>query len=515
MSTVTVIPASASSPATLRVAAYCRVSSSSTDQIHSYHAQVTNYTNTIANHPGWKLVDVYADPGISGTSLLARNEFQRMMADCNAGKIDRILVKSVSRFARNTKDCLSALRQLASLGVSVLFEKENIDTKTLTTEMMVSVLGALAQQESVSISENQKISYQRRMENGSFITCKAPFGYRLRNKTHLEIDPTEAPVVKWIFDSYLNGQSAAWIANKMTERKIPTRDHGTRWHPARVLYILTNEKYIGDTLSQKYYNTALPFQQHKNLGERTQYFTHATHPAIISEDTFYKVRSILSHRAPATSSQRNTHILSKKLFCADCGSIMGRRILKSGTAVWVCRKHDQLASNCPNGRIREDRILNSFVQMYNKLTAHQDELLLPALEQLKFVQQHSQQENTMLGQLHHDLAQAAQEQHHISKLVAAGLIDEAVCTQKRTALNNRVQQLNHQKETIQRNAQLVDAISQLEDLADFLHDAPSQLQLFSPELFLKLVLRVEISQIGSIQFHLSGGIKLTQVLEEP
>ena len=235
MSTVTVIPASNTTLSMLRVAAYCRVSSNSADQIHSYQAQITTYTNLIANHPDWKLVDIYADPGITGTSLLPRNEFQRMMTDCEAGKIDRILVKSISRFARNTKDCLSSLRQLASYGVSVLFEKENIDTKTLTTEMMVSVFGALAQQESVSISENQKISYQRRMEKGEFITCKAPFGYRLRNKTQLEIDPAEAPIVKWIFDSYLNGRSAAWIADKMTKQKILTRDHGTRWHPARVL----------------------------------------------------------------------------------------------------------------------------------------------------------------------------------------------------------------------------------------------------------------------------------------
>lgn len=149
MSTVTVIPASNTTLSMLRVAAYCRVSSNSADQIHSYQAQITTYTNLIANHPDWKLVDIYADPGITGTSLLPRNEFQRMMTDCEAGKIDRILVKSISRFARNTKDCLSSLRQLASYGVSVLFEKENIDTKTLTTEMMVSVFGALAQQESV------------------------------------------------------------------------------------------------------------------------------------------------------------------------------------------------------------------------------------------------------------------------------------------------------------------------------------------------------------------------------
>jgi len=171
----------------LRVAAYCRVSSDSKDQLHSYAAQIRNYTEEIAQHDGWELVDVYADEGLTGTRMDQRDDFNRMMRDCRKGKVDRILVKSVSRFARNTRDCLSALRELSAMGVSVRFEKENIDTKTLTTELMVSVSGSLAQQESISISANQKMSYQRRMERGEFITCTAPYGYRIVNKKDLEI----------------------------------------------------------------------------------------------------------------------------------------------------------------------------------------------------------------------------------------------------------------------------------------------------------------------------------------
>ena len=187
----------------LRVAAYCRVSSDSRDQLHSYAAQIRSYTEEIAQHDGWELVDVYADEGLTGTRMDQRDDFNRMMRDCRKGKIDRILVKSVSRFARNTRDCLSALRELSAMGVSVRFEKENIDTKTLTTELMVSVSGSLAQQESISISANQKMSYQRRMERGEFITCTAPYGYRIVNKKDLEIVPEEAATVRWIFDAYL------------------------------------------------------------------------------------------------------------------------------------------------------------------------------------------------------------------------------------------------------------------------------------------------------------------------
>ena len=202
---VKVIPPKAMAADTLRVAAYCRVSSDSSDQLHSYAAQIRYYTDMIQNHDGWELVDVYADEGITGTRIDKREDLNRLLSDCRKGKIDKVLVKSISRFARNTRDCLASLRELSRLGVSVQFEKENIDTGTLTTELMVSVSGSLAQQESVSISQNQRMSYQRRMERGEFITCTAPFGYRMPNGKNLAIEETEAKVVQWIFQSYLDG----------------------------------------------------------------------------------------------------------------------------------------------------------------------------------------------------------------------------------------------------------------------------------------------------------------------
>ena len=152
---VKVIPPKTAQPEHLRVAAYCRVSSDSDDQLHSYAAQIREYTEQINGHAGWELVDVYADEGLTGTSMDKREDFNRMLADCRKGRIDKVLVKSISRFARNTRDCLASLRELSRLGVSVRFEKENIDTETLTTELMVSVSASLAQQESISISQNQ------------------------------------------------------------------------------------------------------------------------------------------------------------------------------------------------------------------------------------------------------------------------------------------------------------------------------------------------------------------------
>ena len=275
---VTYIPPKAANPEALRVAAYCRVSSDSSDQLHSYATQIKAYTEQIGAHADWELVDVYADEGLTGTRMDKREDFQRLLADCRKGKVDRVLCKSISRFARNTKDCLAALRELSALGVTVYFEKENIDTGTLTSELMVSVSGALAQQESISISQNQRMSYKRRMERGEFITCKAPFGYRLVEGKELEIIPEEAERVRWIFASYLSGKSLEWIAEQMEKAGIPTPDNAPYWQKTSILYILTNEKYIGDSLNQKYLSGGFPFLKRRNHSEADQYYIENTHP---------------------------------------------------------------------------------------------------------------------------------------------------------------------------------------------------------------------------------------------
>ena len=245
---VTIIPPREKQPVTLRVAAYCRVSSDSSDQLHSYAAQIRKYTEEIGGHDGWDLVDIYADEGLTGTRMDQREDFNRMLADCRKGRIDKILVKSVSRFARNTKDCLATLRDLTALGVSVYFEKENLNTETLTTELMVSVSGALAQQESVSIGQNQRQSYKRRMERGEFITCTAPLGYRLVGGKNLEIEETGAETVRWIFDRYLAGFSTKWIAEEMGKQQIPTPLGLDVWHMGckgskQALLVLTERRF--------------------------------------------------------------------------------------------------------------------------------------------------------------------------------------------------------------------------------------------------------------------------------
>lgn len=280
----------------LRVAAYARVSSSSEDQLNSFAAQNQYYTELISGNNNWHMVDIYADEGITGTSALIRADFQRMLADCRRGKIDRILVKSLSRFARNTKECLESIRELKGLGVSVYFEKESIDTAKMTGEMLTAIYASFAQSESESISGNMRWSYQKRMQSGQFITCKAPFGYRLENGT-LKIEDSEAVVVQMIYDEFLSGKNTMEIADLLTESGIPTQTGKPCWQATAVGYILQNEKYIGDARLQKKYSTeTFPVQRKINYGERQQYYVTATHPAIIDRAIYEKVQALYQTR---------------------------------------------------------------------------------------------------------------------------------------------------------------------------------------------------------------------------
>ena len=261
--------------AELRVAAYARVSSASDDQLNSFAAQNRHYSDLISSRDNWRMVDIYADEGITGTSAEKRQDFQRLLADCRRGLIDKVLVKSISRFARNTKECLEAIRELKSLGIGVYFEKEAIDTGTMSGEMMTTLFASFAQAESESISGNMRWSYQRRMQSGTYLPSSVPYGYRICNR-QIAIDEEEAKVVRRIFRDYLAGINMAEIAASLNRKGIPKRKNNAEiiWHKASIRYILSNERYVGDSLWQKTYMTdAFPPVMVRNRGEKEMYYT--------------------------------------------------------------------------------------------------------------------------------------------------------------------------------------------------------------------------------------------------
>ena len=325
----------------LRVAAYARVSSDSADQLNSFATQVDYYTSYIRSKEEWEFAGLYADEAVSGTTADKRDDFQRLLADCRAGKIDRILVKSISRFARNTIDCIQTVRELKQLGIAVEFEKEDIDTGKMGSEMLLSILGSAAQEESLSISKNLKWSYRRRMKSGDFITCSAPIGYVLKNKT-LVPDPQEAPIVEYIFSSYLAGKSIGEIADELNEAELKSdKKNSEQWHATIIRYILSNEKYIGDSLVQKRYTPdELPLRQRRNKGEVSQYYIKDSHPAIIAKEIYEAVQELLQQRieqhAPKQKIRKSP--LSNTMQCGLCGSAFHKH-KSNDENCWFCYQH--------------------------------------------------------------------------------------------------------------------------------------------------------------------------------
>lgn len=254
----------------IRVAAYCRVSSSSDDQLNSYNSQLVYYTHKFEESKTEVLIDIYADEGITGTSEEKRLEFQRLISDCRKGKIDRIYTKSISRFARNTRDCLKNIRELKSLGITIMFEKENIDTANINDELMITIMGGLAQEESVSISQNMKWSIRRKMRNGCYTPHSAPYGYVINNRK-LVINNDEAKIVMEIFSYFLKGHGTQNVAEYINNKYCinPPLSVST------VRYILTNERYTGNSLYQKTFTSDIIGSHHRpNKGECDMYYVN-------------------------------------------------------------------------------------------------------------------------------------------------------------------------------------------------------------------------------------------------
>ena len=244
MAEITVIPAAEKCREIIRTAAYARVSSDSADQLNSFTAQIRYYSELLKNSSDAVLVDIYADEGISGTSSAKRDEFQRLMRDCRKGKIDRTLTKSVSRFARNTKDCLEAVRELKSIGVSVYFEKENIDTAEISSEMLLTMYSVCSQEESLSISKNCRMGVHKRMADGTYKNSTVPYGYDFIDGQTV-INSQKAEIVKEIFNMFLNGHGVNDIANHLNKNNVPASQYAKKWDHTSIMFILRNEKYIG------------------------------------------------------------------------------------------------------------------------------------------------------------------------------------------------------------------------------------------------------------------------------
>ena len=411
----------------IRVAAYARVSTDSDEQLLSLEVQKEHYENYIKSNPCWEYAGLYFDEGISGTKIDKRESLKQLLKDCESGQIDRIITKSISRLARNTVDCLEIVRKLTGLGIYLYFEKENIDTEHMSSELMLSILSSIAQSESRSISENSMWSIQKRFENGTYVISSPSYGYKNENGKMI-IVPKEAEVIKDIFSMALLGKGGHVIANELTAKKIPAKK-GAKWSSTTVNAILNNKTYTGDVIFQKTF-TDDNFNRHKNRGEKKQYVIENHHEAIISHETFNLVKEIIAWRRSennivcGSGKYNKLYAFSGKIRCGECGSKCKRRIIyqhNKAYGIWVCITHLEDIHACSQKSVMESYLKISFLQMLNKLKAGYAQILTPFIKSLRNV--NSKDGLNKVIELEEKIAKLQEQEQVLSKLFAGGYIE--------------------------------------------------------------------------------------------
>ena len=498
----------------LRVAAYARVSSSSEDQLNSFAAQNAHYTELITDNPEWEFVDVYADKGITGTSAEKRDDFQRLLADCRRGRVDKILVKSSSRFARNAKECLEAVRELKALGVGVCFEEQGIDTSELAGELLTAIFAMMDQKESENISDNIRWSIQKRMARGTFVPSSLPFGYKKDEDGGIIIDSGRAKYVRQIFSDFLKGYNMQEIAGHMKERQsVDPVLSPYQWKVKSIARILKNEKYAGNSLWQKSFRTpTLPRRSLTNRGELNQYYAPNTHPAIIDQTVFDKVQSLLREREQHyfSKAKRSTPI-SGMLRCGHCGALF-RKQINSGIIYFICRTHTVDLAECPIGPIPERTIYDAFLRLYHKLRNQG----MPILKQLSADLQSARKGKLLwsldIVALNQKIADITRQDQLLAQLKQQGLVDPDIFISRQNELAEQLRAVKLEKER-SLEAEEDQTIQQIQELIEALEAGPDFLDAFDGELFRELVDKIIVESNDRLRFRLVNGLELTEPIE--
>lgn len=497
----------------IRLAAYCRVSSDSEDQLHSFAAQIRYYKDYEKKHPQYKLVDIYADEGLTGTSMSKRDDLNRLIRDCKRGLIDRIIVKSVSRFARNTEELLMMLRMLKDMNVSVYFEEQDIDTEKLNMEMIVTFPGMAAQKESETISGNLRWSYKKRMESGEFNCCAPAYGFNMK-KGKLVINEEEAKVVRRIFDMYLNGMGKQKIATILNNENIPRRYGHSKWRGFTIHYILNNERYKGDALLQKKYTTdTLPYQKVVNHGEKAMYYVENANQAIVSRETYdaaqelQKIRNI--HRA---ERKRTLYPLTGLLRCPDCGHVFRRQIV-NGIPYWLCSSLSSGETNCIGRRLREQSVYDAFISMYEKLTEYRKSLLGTLIRDMKIMQNNIGAYREQIAEIDKQIADLASQNLVISRLHTNGILNAADYTVQTSVINTKITDLRAERKKKLTEDTGDEKLDELKELYKIL-ECSENIENPSIELTGQIVKQITVVSNAELTFRLLGDVELTENIPE-
>ena len=449
-----------------RVAAYCRVSTNNKEQINSYEAQKVYYTQKIEENPDWELAGIFADRGLSGTSLKKRDNFNKMIAACKRGRIDTILTKSLSRFARNTVDCLETVRMLRARGIGVIFEKENINTLTESNEFLITLFSGFAQAESESLSGNIARGKMMSMQAGNVpFQYKKLLGYREGEDGKPEIDPEEAKTVRRIYRRYLEGCSLSQIQRELEADHVPTAQGIQRWSYQVIHNILTNERYIGDALLGKtYVLDCISKEVRKNNGERPQYYVENNHPAIIPREWFQRVKEEMTRRASKRKvMQRHgktelgkysaKYALSELLVCGECGTPYKRCTwARNGKKriVWRCISRLEFGTKyCHDSpTLDEEKLHKAILEALNAFAQADSEVKEDMLNFTRLVWAGQEADGTSLISLKQHLGGITAEQ--------ALLLDRVLENMNDPDLNAQLKALMDEKQAVQEQIQAME-----------------------------------------------------------
>ena len=509
----------------INVAAYCRVSTAQEDQETSYEAQVAYFTKLITENPSWNLAGIYADDGISGTDMKKRDNFNAMMERClqNDREIDLILTKSISRFARNTVDCLSCIRKLKERNIAIYFEKENINTLESTGELLITILSSQAQEESRNISENVKWGLKRKYEKGEVLAHRM-LGYGKDANGQLYIIPEEAETVRLIYGKYLEGESLNSIARILKEKGIKTIRGNTQWNVNSIRTILVNEKYIGDAMAQKTFTTDyLTKTRKENQGELQKYYVENAHEAIIPREVFYKVQEELHLRANIykKSSKRETeskgkhsgkYALSKITLCKECGCEYRRQIWsKYGEkkAVWRCENRLRNGTRyCKDSPTIEESVLHRAVlHTINQVLENKGDFIQTFRKNVVTTLTHGTEDS-----------EYAEEKKKLQKAMAELIQQQAQKNGDETAFEERCQAITAQIEALEmkqiKAASRGEKGRKMEDIQDFLDKTNCVLTEYDDKLVRQLIQNINVVNARKIEVVFKSGITVEEMLPE-
>lgn len=511
----------------LRVAAYCRVSTDDEEQLTSYEAQQNYYTDKIMTNRDWTMAGIFADEGITGTSARKRPEFLRMIRLCKQKKIDIVLTKSISRFARNTVDCLNYIRVLRELGIAVIFEKENINTLESDSEILITMLGAFAQAESESISANVRWGKRQAMREGkaSFHYDRL-YAYEKGEDGNPKIIPEQAEVVRSIYNQYLAGASLRMIKEKLEAKQIPNVSGNTQWTLTAIAGILRNEKYCGDVLLQKtYISDCISRKVIRNTGQLPMYLVQNHHEGIVDRKTFDAVQAEMARRSAGKSPSKNAstgrtcyaskYALSERLVCGECGTLYRRCIwAKDGKkrVVWRCvSRLDYGTKYCHNSpTLDEEPLKQSILAAINSAMSQKSILIRQITSAMEMELAPISGESMSLAAIE----QRMNELNDLTRELVAKAAEQNDAKQYTSHLRdimNEAAELREKKANIEMQRQNnASTVRRIEDAAAAMEQASCHISQWDEGIIRQLVDTVKVHSANKITVYLKGGVQIDQ-----